>query len=120
MEINPTISEMSPDGVKLLAGLTPKISEIKAIDAPQETQAEGAERGVNIAELQKLMEQSAAKLAASGTNVAFSYNESTNRVTIKVNDPKTGDLIREIPPRAFIRLTDGIDRLIGLILDKKS
>ena len=120
MEINPSTVGMAPGSGKPLASLTPKISEVKGKDNPKESQAKGTEREFSIAELQKLMDQSTAKLSAAGTNVAFSFNESTNRVTIRVSDPKTGDLIREIPPRAFIRLTDGIDRLIGLILDKKS
>ena len=119
MEINPSTVGMTPDGGKLMAGRTPKISELNLKETTQDTKTEGIEPEFSVAELQKIMDQSAAKLSAAGTNVAFSFNETTNRVTIRVSDPKTGDLIREIPPRAFIRLTDGIDRLIGLILDKK-
>lgn len=42
-----------------------------------------------------------------------------NRIVIRVVDSKTGDVIREFPPEALIKTFQEMERLMGLLLDRK-
>ena len=97
----------------------PRMSEVKS-ETNRASRADEKIDSTASIELTKLMDASAKRLAAAGTNVAFNFDRSTNLITVRVHDPKTGDLIRQIPPQAFIRITENIDRFLGLLVDHKS
>lgn len=50
--------------------------------------------------------------------VAFSYNEGTKRVIMKVVDSDTNEIVREIPPKEMIRFLEKMHELIGMIVDE--
>jgi len=58
--------------------------------------------------------------AAKSTNqkVSFFFNEKANRVIIKITDPKTSEIIKEVPPKEMIKLLEHIHDFIGIIFDK--
>lgn len=118
METNPIPETRVTD--QLGVTTRPRISEIERRSRSAVEIEAGEKPGYSVAELTKLMEASAGKLAAAGTDVSFSYDPRTHSVTLTVHDPQSGDLIRQIPPDAFIRVAENIDRLLGLIMDKRA
>lgn len=51
--------------------------------------------------------------------LAFSYNESTKRISIKVYDALTKEVIREIPPEKTEEMLERIYDLAGILVDEK-
>lgn len=56
------------------------------------------------------------------TNKEFSYDihEKTNRITVKIKDAETGDIIKEIPSEESLDLAAKIKEMAGLLVDEKS
>ena len=50
--------------------------------------------------------------------ISFSYNKKANRVIMKVSDPNTNDIIREIPPKEVVRLLERFHELLGMFVDE--
>lgn len=53
------------------------------------------------------------------TRCEFSYHEETKRVSIKVLDNDTQEVIREIPPEETLEMVQKMWELAGLIVDEK-
>ena len=53
------------------------------------------------------------------TKCEFSYHEETKRVSIKVIDEETEEVIREIPPEETLEMLSRIWELAGLMVDEK-
>ena len=58
--------------------------------------------------------------AAKSVNqrVQFSFNDKTDRVIMKFINDRTGEVIREIPPKEMIRLLERMHELIGMFVDE--
>jgi len=58
-----------------------------------------------------------------GNKLSFVVSEDTNRVIIRLTNPKTGEVVREIPPEEMIKKMANIvspdTKNINLILDEK-
>jgi len=50
----------------------------------------------------------------------FDYHEETNRITIKVMDGETKEVLREIPPEKTLDAIQKIWELAGLLIDERS
>lgn len=55
----------------------------------------------------------------SRTKCEFSYHEETKRVSIKVIDAETEEVIREIPPEETLEMISKMWELAGLMVDEK-
>ena len=53
------------------------------------------------------------------TKCEFSYHEETKRVSIKVIDEETEEVIREIPPEETLEMLSKMWELAGLMVDEK-
>lgn len=53
------------------------------------------------------------------TRCEFSYHEETKRVSIRVLDKDSGEVIREIPPEESLDLVEKIWELAGIVVDEK-
>ena len=51
--------------------------------------------------------------------LAFSYNKETKKISIKVYDEITKEIIREIPPEKTGVILDKIHDLAGIVVDEK-
>lgn len=58
--------------------------------------------------------------AAKTTNnrIAFSVDEKTDRIIMRVLDANNNEVIREIPPKEVIRLAAQIREMIGMFIDE--
>lgn len=59
------------------------------------------------------------KMKTHRTRCEFSYHEETNRVSIKVYDKETEEVIREIPPEEALEMIEKMWELAGLLVDEK-
>lgn len=59
------------------------------------------------------------KLKPTKTRCEFSYHEEVNRVTIKILDRETNEVVREIPPEQSIKVLEKVYEIAGLIVDEK-
>ena len=53
------------------------------------------------------------------THCAYSYDEETKRISIKVYDDETEELIREVPPEKSLEALKKIWEIAGIIIDEK-
>lgn len=59
------------------------------------------------------------KMRYHRTKVEFSYHEETKRVSIKVMDKDTEEVIREIPPEETLEMIEKMWELAGLLVDER-
>ncbi len=50
--------------------------------------------------------------------ISFDYHDKTRRIIMKVTDYKTGEVIKEIPPKEMIQLVEHIQDMLGMFLDE--
>lgn len=53
-------------------------------------------------------------------SLQFSIDRDTSRVVIRVTDSSTGEVIRQIPPDEILRMDKELDRMLGMLLNKKA
>lgn len=59
------------------------------------------------------------KLIQKRTRCEFSYNEDVNRISIKVYDRQTDEVLKEIPADETLEMLEKIWDLAGLLVDEK-
>ncbi len=59
------------------------------------------------------------KMRMSKSKCEFSYHEKTNRISIKVVDEETSEVIREIPPDEAIEMFEKMLEIAGLLVDER-
>jgi len=57
------------------------------------------------------------EMKARSTNLNFSVDEPTNRVVVKVINNDTGEVIREVPSAAILRVSKNIEALKVILFD---
>ncbi|PKL37810.1 MAG: hypothetical protein CVV44_15870 [Spirochaetae bacterium HGW-Spirochaetae-1] len=57
-------------------------------------------------------------LAKFGEKISFTYHEKTHRVIMRVIDPETEEVIREIPAKNAIKLLEHIQEFLGTFVDE--
>ncbi len=62
---------------------------------------------------------SSANSKLSKTRCEYSYNEATRRVSIKVFDKDSDELIREVPPEKSLEMLQKMWELAGIMVDEK-
>lgn len=82
------------------------------------------DEGVPIQEVSKEKVESAirdinAKIRPTHTECQFSYHEATKRISIKVLDQDSGEVIREIPPEKTLDMIAKTLELAGILVDEK-
>lgn len=75
------------------------------------------QREANQEKRKKMMEQVSAALKHSVAK--FGIHEATNRITIKIVDRDTKEVIKEIPPEKSLDLMEKRLELAGVLLDQK-
>lgn len=70
--------------------------------------------------MKSVIDQANNKVKHSGNRqLAFSYNENTKRISIKVYDAVTKEIIREIPPEKTLEMLERVYDLAGIMVDEK-
>ena len=59
------------------------------------------------------------KMKITNTRCEFEYHEKTKRVSIKVIDQNTDEVVREIPPEDALEMIEKMWELAGLFVDER-
>jgi flagellar protein FlaG len=73
----------------------------------------------NYADFKKAVVEINKALEKIPTTLAFQVDETTNRFIVNVADISTGELIRQIPGDAVLRIARQLESLKGIIFDDK-
>lgn len=77
------------------------------------------EQNAEIARMKKAIDEVNIKLRPTRTRCEFSYHEEVNRVSIKVFNKETNEVIKEIPPEESYKALEKIWEIAGLLIDEK-
>ena len=93
------------------AGVTTK--QTKA--APFEKDLSREEINTAIGKMNKSMEDYNGK---SNEQIRFSYHEGTSRIIMRVTNPDTNEIIREIPSKNAIKFLEYLQEFAGIFVDE--
>ena len=86
-------------------------------DARAQEQADNPENASR--RIKNAVEHANKTMRHAKTKCEFSYHEETKRVSIKVIDEETEEVIREIPPEETLEMLSKMWELAGLMVDEK-
>ena len=70
--------------------------------------------------LQRSVQTLNQRMEELGRSVRFSVDRVFDKDVISVVNPDSGDLIRQIPPEAALRVSEGVKSLRGMLFDDKA
>ena len=94
---------------------TTSAAEKRIADAAAETHETAVPTAQQIQNAVEQMNRASSQL---NERISFSYNEKVNRVVVKVINQDTNEVVREIPSRDIIKLTEHIQQYLGIIVDE--
>lgn len=99
---------------------TSNVTDQKQIGS-QNPETETALDGKKVAQstIDSTMSDINSKIKMSNTQLQYSIDEETQRISIKVIDQDTDKVIREIPPEETLEAIKKIWEIAGIIVDKK-
>lgn len=116
-EGNTTNTTAVPKVDSMTAGVA-KSQDSDSSKSGYEGQEQGTQTGQNGRDaLKKAVENINKNL--SDSEAIFGFHDSTNRVTIKIVDKNTKELIRELPPEKTLDMIAKVWELAGLLVDEK-
>ncbi len=86
-------------------------------DAAQQTQRAGQP---SEKEIRKAVRQANVDFAGANQRIGFTYEEKLGQIFVQVLDKHTGKVIKEIPPKEFIRHQVAMREFLGMLLDRKA
>jgi len=97
---------------KVASELNQTASSVASLDAGEKDKREPSTDQIKkaVAEINK---------KASGTEAIFGIHDQTNRVTIKIVDKETKDVIKELPAEKTLDLIAKAWEMAGLLVDEK-
>jgi uncharacterized FlaG/YvyC family protein len=93
------------------AGLSSTAEQVRQLD--KQMKALGAD-------LRDSVETANSRMQSAGRAVDVSLDKQTNMVIVTVTDRETGAQVRQIPPESAVNITRNIDRLTGILVDRKA
>ncbi|MDA8164950.1 MAG: flagellar protein FlaG [Desulfobacteraceae bacterium] len=54
-----------------------------------------------------------------GTKLSFSLDKATDSIVIQVKDKESGEVVRQIPSEEMLELKAKLEKLLGILFDKK-
>jgi len=79
-----------------------------------------ADKPVSEASVKKAVDGANKALVMQGSNetIGFTYEARLNQLYVQIRDQNTGEVVREIPSKDFIKNQVAMREMIGVILDK--
>lgn len=102
------------DAAKAVAQSTQVLKDVSETKEKAEQSRQLTEKKVDEA-VQRLNEQ----MQSSQRELGFSVENKTDRLIVKVTNKETGELIRQIPAEAVIKMAQSIESLKGVLFDKE-
>lgn len=119
----PPVSDASGNSVKVVND-TQKVADTTADNAGQTNQNQIQEQvadGKKVAQstIDNTISETNSKIKMSNTQLQYSIDEETQRISIKIIDKDTDKVIREVPPEETLEAIKKIWEIAGIIVDEK-
>jgi len=113
---------MTPDVIKrpIDDTLTSNVSQEKKQLVSEELLDNSQDVAVSEQEIAKAIEEINKTLALHNTRLEFSVHAKTKGIMVKVIDEKTGEVIREVPPKRVLDMVAMTWEELGLLVDEKA
>lgn len=93
------------------AGLSSAGDQARQLDRQLQSLRQGMRESVEAAN---------SRMQAQGRSLDVALDKQTNMVVVTVTDRESGQQVRQIPPESALNITRNIDRLTGILVDKKA
>jgi len=87
-------------------------------NAQNQASEQGAQQQASNEQIRKVVDELNRKINAN-TEAVFGMHEATNRVTIKIVDKSTKEVIREVPPEKTLDMIAKVWEIAGILVDEK-
>ena len=84
-----------------------------------EPQPQQASTKVSEKEVQQAISEVTSNLGEINESIGFSYEKKLGQLFVLVTDSASGEVIREVPSKDFIKHKLAMQEMIGLLLDKQ-
>jgi flagellar protein FlaG len=101
-----------------LDGITPVVSNAQEKGDSGSSDQGASQNGPTNDQIRKAVEK-INKQQMAQSEAIFGIHEETNRVTIKIVDKKTKEVIKELPPEATLDMIAKAWELAGILVDEK-
>lgn len=75
---------------------------------------------INEADVKKATEKVNKLFEDKNTHVEYEFHGKSKRMSIKIIDNNTKEVVKEIPPKKLIDMVDKLCELAGLVMDEKA
>ena len=110
--------EQSRVGQRTLEGTQKDLGTKKFANETEQTQSE-QQRDVSEEEVIKAIEKANESFKGNNARFEYSIHEDTKRIMVKVVNPATDEVIREIPAEKILDLVARIWEFSGILVDEK-
>ncbi|BDQ27527.1 FlaG family protein [Helicobacter heilmannii] len=93
--------------------------QVSSIDRSKSEHTKDEESHLKEQDLQALTKELNEKMKRMESNLTFSYNEVLRSLVVTIKDSNGDRIIREIPSKEAIKLTEKMRDILGIIFDKK-
>lgn len=109
----------TPEQMNAYDATTAKVAATEKQDSQngQDSSMNGAQQQASNEQIKKAVEQMNKNMSHS--EAVFGIHEETNRVTIKIVDKDTKEVIKELPPEKTLDMIAKAWELAGLLVDEK-
>ena len=104
---------------------TQPVDPVEKVEPTQQTQNQGTEANPNAAQDQQTTNEQIRKAVEQlnknmrNSEAVFGIHDATNRVTIKIVDKETKEVIKEVPPEKTLDMIAKVWELAGILVDEK-
>lgn len=70
-------------------------------------------------QLVKSIEKAIKAMQGRSTSLEFSVHKETQRISVKVLDAESGEIVREIPPEKMLDFVANLWKMAGIMVDEK-
>ncbi len=75
---------------------------------------------VSEGQIREAARQINAALRYLAIELRYGMDEATRKLVVRMVDSATGEILRQIPPEEILAIVRGLDRMQGLLLDRKA
>jgi len=76
-------------------------------------------RELSTKQIQNVINDINNKIRQTKTRCEFTYHDQSNRVSVKIIDRETKEVVKEIPPEETIEIIERIWEIAGILVDEK-
>jgi len=125
-----TMSNINTTGI---SGLTTNTAESKTqsvttiqaqksksdVQNQKETDLSSTQQVASVEDLEETVSDLNAKLASKELSVALTMDDDSGHLVVKIQDSKTGKLVRQIPSEETLKFAQNVQKGIGVVVDSE-